>query len=115
MSGGQEDERIEVVVRDRPARGRYEAMVGDRVVGVATYELRPGAVAFTHAVVLPEWEGRGVGDRLARTALDDARDRGLQAVPACSFIAAWIGRHPDYLDLVPPEERHRVEGGAGRS
>jgi uncharacterized protein len=95
----------EIEVHDRPEEGRWEATVGGRLAGLAAYRLRPGAIAFTHTEVLPEWEGHGVGGRLARAALDDVRARGLQALPYCPFIAAWIRRHPDYEDLVPPDSR----------
>ena len=100
---------LDLTVRDRPEEGRYEATAAGRLAGIAAYRPRPGAVAFTHTEVLPEWEGRGVGGRLARGALDDVRARGLAAVPICPFIAAWIRRHPDYADLVPAGERHLIE------
>jgi uncharacterized protein len=37
---------------------------------------------------------------LARFALDDARSRGLQVRPVCTFVRSWLERHPDYSDLV---------------
>jgi uncharacterized protein len=50
------------------------------------------------------YEGLGLGGRLARTALDNARARGLTVMPFCPFIAAYIERHIDeYGDLVAPE------------
>jgi len=54
----------------------------------------------THTVVEPEFEGRGVGGRLARGALDLIRSSGSRVVPLCTFMAAYIERHPDYADLV---------------
>ena len=48
----------------------------------------------------PRFEGQGLGARLARFALDDARERGLRVVPLCPFIAAFVKRHPEYQDLV---------------
>jgi len=50
------------------------------------------------------YEGLGLGGRLARTALDDARTRGLTVMPYRPFIAGYIERHLDeYHDLVAPE------------
>jgi predicted GNAT family acetyltransferase len=43
-------------------------------------------------------EGRGIGASLVRAALDDARKRGFKIVPACSFVAAFVRRHPEYND-----------------
>jgi hypothetical protein len=51
--------------------------------------------------------------RLARAALDDVRELGLEVVPLCPFIAAYIRSHADeYLDLVVPAMREPlVEDG----
>ncbi len=90
----------EVVVTDAPEASRYEARVGDLVLGFAEYRLTRDVITFLHTEVLPVAEGRGVGGRLARTALEDARARGLRVRPLCPFISAYIRRHPEYLDLV---------------
>ena len=63
----------EIEVRDNPEASRYEAIVAGRLAGYAAYRSRPGALDFTHTDVLPRWEGRGIGSRLARAALDEAR------------------------------------------
>ena len=90
----------EVVVVDVPEASRYEARVGDALVGFVEYRLLTGRITFIHTEVLPGSEGHGVGSTLARTVLDDARARGLRVRPMCPFIAAWIRRHPAYADLV---------------
>ena len=86
---------------DGPENGRYEAFVGDRLAGLVAYRLRAGQVVFLHTEVMPAFEGRGIGSRLAAGVLDDARARGLAVIPRCPFIAAYIRRHPEYADLVP--------------
>ena len=91
-------------MRDHPELERYEALAGARLAGYVAYRRRPGALVLVHTDVLPGWEGRGVGGRLARAALDDVRARGLSVVPSCPFIAAWMRRHPEYADLVVPAE-----------
>jgi predicted GNAT family acetyltransferase len=89
-------------VADDRLRSRWEARVDGDLAGAAAYELADGVVTFTHTVVADAFEGQGVGSALARTALDDARARGLAVVPRCPFIAGWIEHHPDYADLVRP-------------
>jgi predicted GNAT family acetyltransferase len=90
-------------VRNNTRAHRFELAV-DGHVAKAWYRLSPGIITFTHTDVPPELEGRGIGSRLARAALDSARAEGLKVVPLCPFIASWIERHPDYADLVvdPP-------------
>ncbi|MCZ2857507.1 GNAT family N-acetyltransferase [Blastococcus sp. VKM Ac-2987] len=92
-------------VVDRPETGRFEALVDGKVAGLAEYRRRGSSVAFTHTVVDPEFEGRGVGSALARGALDAVREEGASVLPFCPFIRSWIQRHPDYADLVPANRR----------
>ena len=89
-----------VRVVDNPARRRYEAYVGDAPAGFVTYVARPGSLVLVHTEIDAAVEGHGVGSRLAAGVLDDIRARGLRVVPRCPFIAAFIGRHPEYADLV---------------
>ena len=92
----------EILVEDNPEESRYEARIGDRVIGIAEYELPDdrGPITFVHTEVLPDVEGLGVGSRLAREALDDVRRRGLKLIADCPFISAYLKRHRDYDDLI---------------
>jgi uncharacterized protein len=94
----------DVQVKDNPAGHRYEAWVEGSLAGFAAYRLRgSGVIVFTHTEVDPAHEGQGIGGELARGALDDVRARGERRVVAlCPFIGAWVGRHPDYQDLLAP-------------
>ncbi|MFE9914653.1 GNAT family N-acetyltransferase [Micromonospora sp. NPDC005553] len=98
-----------VEVTDAPEANRYEARVDgeSRVAGVAQYIRTAELVAFVHTEVSPEYEGKGVGSALARTALDEARAAHLRVLATCPFIAGWIDRHPEYQDLVY-QSRSRV-------
>jgi predicted GNAT family acetyltransferase len=87
-------------VRDNPARRRFEALIDDRVVGVAEYHVAAGEIVFTHTEVDPAHRGTRVAIDLARYALDAARERRLRVVPACSFIARFIRVHREYEDLL---------------
>jgi predicted GNAT family acetyltransferase len=71
---------------------------------VRFHALLTGRIAFVHTEVYEPYEVLGLGSRLARAALDDARARGLVMMPFCRFIAGFIERHLDeYRDLVAPE------------
>lgn len=85
---------------DNPERRRWEVRSGGEVIAYAEYRLRPGRVVFTHTVVEPQFEGRGVGSRLARIVLDAAVARGDRITPVCPFIRAYIKRHPEYMPSV---------------
>lgn len=87
-------------VRDNPTRNRYEVTADGDLAGFAEYRIADDVVTFTHTEMDDAFEGKGLGGKLARGALDDVRHRGLKVVPRCPFIAGWIERHPDYADLV---------------
>lgn len=88
-------------IRDNPEASRFEAHA-DGQVAFASYTLDGGHIVFTHTVVPVELEGRGIGSALVGAALAGARERGLAVVPRCSFVAAYIGRHPETQDLLAP-------------
>lgn len=77
-------------------RQRYDLTVDGRRAAVSQFRLEPGAIVFTHTIVRPEFEGKGLGSRLARFVLDDAVARGERIVPECPFISAYLRRHPEY-------------------
>ena len=90
----------DVQINDRPELEYYEITVDGKRAGLAAYEIEGNVIAFTHTEVDDAYEGQGLGSRLARYALDDARSRGLKVRPLCPFIKTWIRRHEDYADLV---------------
>lgn len=104
---------VDVVVKDAPERDRYEAWVGERLAGFVEYRREPDALVLTHTEVEPDFEGGGVAGRLAKAALDGARASGLKVSPQCPFVAAWIARHRDYLDLVPEQWRFGIRKASG--
>ncbi|MFI5954240.1 GNAT family N-acetyltransferase [Cryptosporangium sp. NPDC051539] len=99
----------ELVISDLKDESRYEATLDGTVAGVVEYQLDGDVIMFTHTGVPSEFEGRGIASQLARHVLDDARGRGLEVLPRCPYLAGWIARHLDYLDLVPPASRVRYK------
>jgi len=91
-----------ITVSDNPARGRYEIHVDGELAGVAEYRDRGGRRIFVHTEIDDAFSGRGLGNRLASGALDDARSHGIRVVPRCPFIRSYIERHPQYRDLLGP-------------
>jgi predicted GNAT family acetyltransferase len=87
-------------ITDNAERQRFEARLDGELAGVLTYRRGADLVIYPHTKVVEAYEGRGIGGRLAKAALDDARERGLKVDPACPFIAAWIVRNPEYAELV---------------
>jgi predicted GNAT family acetyltransferase len=96
-----------ITVTDEPHRGRYLLTVDGARAGLISYRLDGDAIALLHTEVDPSIQRKGLGSRLVRFALDDARARGLSVLPVCPFVCAYIDGHRDYLDLVPAQDRSR--------
>lgn len=91
-----------VIQHDRPAH-RFETHVeGARCE--LDYTLTPGAghdiMTITHTGVPAEVGGRGIAAALVKAAMNTARAEGWKVVPACSYAAVWMQRHPAYQDLL---------------
>jgi uncharacterized protein len=97
---GRDNRPMDLNVADSPGALRYEITADGERVGFVTYRLAAGVISFLHAEVDPAREDQGIGSRLVRDALDDARARGLSVRPICPFVAYFIERNPDYADLV---------------
>ena len=86
-------------VIDNEAQHRFEIGDGDDIA-VANYHLAPGVITFTHTEVPEALQGRGIASRLIRGALEAAQAKGLKVVSRCSFVSAYLARHPEFNDLV---------------
>ena len=95
----------QIVVIDAPERKRFEVTVDGEPAGFLVYRSRQGLPALIHTEVEDRFEGHGLGGRLARFALDQAREEGLAVLPFCPFVNDWMKRHPEYVDLVPAAYR----------
>ena len=84
-------------VRHNAGQSRYE-LETEHGLAVAIYREQGNRAVFTHTEVPPADEAKGIATRLVRAALDDVRRRGFKIVPACSFVAAFVRRHPEYDD-----------------
>lgn len=88
-----------VNVRHDTAASRFIAEVNGGIA-VAAYEREDGRMVLTHTSVPPAAEGQGVASSLAREALEYARREGLRVEAQCPFMSAFVGRHPEYQDLL---------------
>ncbi|HSB22379.1 MAG TPA: GNAT family N-acetyltransferase [Burkholderiaceae bacterium] len=91
------DETSEVLHDE--AASRFELRVQGQV-SFAQYHLVDGVMWITHTETPPPLQGRGLAARVVRAALDHARARGLKVRPACSYVRAYLRRHPEQQDLV---------------
>jgi predicted GNAT family acetyltransferase len=87
---------VDFQVIDNADAHRFEIRIDGELAGGAYYKLHEnGDIVFTHTEVEPQFEGQGVGSKLANGALTLAKDRGLTIVAQCPFIAAYLKKHPE--------------------
>lgn len=53
-----------------------------------------------HTVVLPAYEGKGLGRQLVKAAVEFAREKNLKILPLCPYAKAVFDKTPDYYDVL---------------
>jgi predicted GNAT family acetyltransferase len=94
MSDQAENDR-HIVVVDNPVEHRFEARIDGRVA-LVSYIRNGDTVILTHTEVPKELQGRGLGNVLARGALDQTKRAGLSVIIKCPFLTKFVERHPEY-------------------
>ena len=87
-------------IRNDTARHAYVLTVDGREVGHLSYILFAGAVDLEHTEIAESHAGQGLAGELARHALSDIRDRGLNAMITCPAVASFVAKNPEFADLV---------------
>lgn len=90
---------MSIEISHSPAEHRFEVLV-DGVSCILDYTLSHNVMTITHTVVPPAVGGRGIAAELVRTAMETARAQQWKVIPACSYSAVWVQRHPDYADVL---------------
>ena len=86
-------------VTDNREQNQFEMRVGEALARIV-YRREGGRIALIHTEVPDALSGQGIGSRLVRGALDRVRAEGIRVIPSCSFVAAYIARHPEDQDLL---------------
>jgi predicted GNAT family acetyltransferase len=89
-------------IRLNEAASQFELPI-DGHLAFAEFSRAPGEITYFHTLVPHELEGHGVGSALVRHILDYAQQQKLQVHPTCSFVRAYIERHPQYQALLEPQ------------
>lgn len=79
--------------------GQFELEQNGHIANL-DYMLDSKVLTLLETTVPDALRGTGIGETLARTALDWAREHGLKVDVICPFVFAFIHEHPEYADLV---------------
>jgi predicted GNAT family acetyltransferase len=89
-------EKLEVT--HNTAENRFETWI-DGQLSKLDYMLDGDTIVMTHVGVYPEQRGQGVAGKLTRVALEYAKENSLRVIPMCPYIATYIHRNPQYIEL----------------
>ncbi len=64
------------------------------------YEEKNGVLHLTHTFVPKELGGRGIAGALVKDVFADIEKSSLKMKPACSYIVAYVEKHPQYEKLL---------------
>ena len=89
-----------IEVRHNTAASRFEATV-DGQLCVANYHLVDGVMRIVHTAVPSALGGRGIAAELVGAAFAYATANGIKVEPWCSYVRAYMKRHPETQALLP--------------
>lgn len=90
---------MSVAVQHEPQVSRFTLLMEGQQA-VLDYQLRDGRMLITHTGVPAALRNQGLAAQLTHAALAVAAEQGLKVVPACSYAAGFLRRHPEYAALV---------------
>jgi uncharacterized protein len=79
--------------------GRFE-LEREGKTAYLEYNLAGNVLQLVHTEVPPELRGLGLASELAKSALDWARQNNAKVDVICPSVAAYMGKHQEYNDLV---------------
>lgn len=88
----------QIQVTHNPAENRFETWIEGELSKLDYMEDRD-SILMMHVGVHPQHRGQGVAGKLTRVALEYAKDKSLRVIPMCSYVRAYISRHPEYVEL----------------
>ncbi len=90
-------ENIELVKNETDKQ--FEMVVEGHKAFIQYQEL-PNKIALVHTEVPEELGGKGVGTALVEKTLNSIKESGKKIMPYCSFVFAYIKRHPEWKTIV---------------
>jgi predicted GNAT family acetyltransferase len=91
--------RAPVEARHNAESRRFETVV-DGLLCRCDYRMHGETMMLVHTEVPRPLEGRGIASALVAAAFGHARDAGHDVLPVCSYVRAWVQRHPEVEPLL---------------
>lgn len=102
QNGGMTTDKTGAPIDVTAEADRFSISVDGQRAGFTKFIDHDGRRIFPHTEIDKEFGGRGLATILVREALDTTRSAGLRIVPVCPMVAGFVGKHPEYADVVDP-------------
>jgi len=86
----------QILLSKNPTLQHLELPV-DHHIAYIEYQLKDNMLTLVHTEVPEALRGQGVGSAIISKALEYAQTHQLKIKPECSFVIAYIQRHPEWL------------------
>ncbi len=90
---------MEVKIIENTEKKRFEAEIDGRMAFIE-YIRAKQQIYLTHTEVPVALEGKGIGSSMVKQVLQQIKNEGLELVPLCPFVAAYVKRHPEWRELL---------------
>ncbi|APF41466.1 GNAT family N-acetyltransferase [Neomicrococcus aestuarii] len=81
-------------------RGRFDLWQGDQFIGFLGYHEEDGVVEVQHTIIDEKFGRKGYARALVTMVLEQLRTEGKKIIPQCSYVLDYLGRYPEYKDMV---------------
>ncbi|CAM4407225.1 GNAT family N-acetyltransferase [Vibrio agarivorans] len=88
-----------MLVNDKENR-EYQITLEGPYVALAKYSLDSNVMTIHSTRVPDEVQGKGYGKVMMEAILPDVEQHGYKVIPACSYVAHYINRHPQWQHLL---------------
>lgn len=96
-----DSEKLEVI--HNPTESRFEIRL-DGQLAKLDYMEDGDSIVMTHVGVPMEFRGHGIAAIITKAGLDYAKAKSLRVIPMCSYVAAYLRRNPQYIELTRSKE-----------
>ncbi|HEY0090850.1 MAG TPA: GNAT family N-acetyltransferase [Flavobacterium sp.] len=69
-------------------------------MAIITYIRQGNIISLNHTEVPKELQGKGVANEIVDKTLNYIKEQNLKVVPSCSFVSAFVARHPEWKSIV---------------
>ena len=92
---------IDIQNEETESKGSYFVAVEGKKVGEMTYsKAGTDRIIIDHTEVDDSMRGTGLGVKMVRRAVDDAREKGISIVPLCPFARSVFDKNVELKDVL---------------